>query len=151
MTILFILSVHVIAGSGKPNTVHVIETLSVWLTIIVIGEMVNDGGSEMLIKPQKSYKDLHCTIRMASNEYTVNSLPNAPVLLAIHWYVPASSSTRLVRVNTLVASPVLLVDDSIVRIVKFSFSVTTNPSFSQTMDGTGRPLTVQEMIIWPAV
>ena len=82
-------------------------------------------------------------MRLASNEYTVNLAFNAPVLLAIQRYIPASSSIIPVSVNTLIASPVLLVEVNDVCIVKLSFSTRTSPFFNQVMDGTGKPYAVQ--------
>ena len=80
---------------------------------------------------------------------TTKLFPGAPVLLASQKYQAVSESSSLAKTRVLLRIPDIGVEENVSTVKMMSVSSSSSPFLYQTMDGTGRPVAAQVMLIVP--
>ena len=93
--------------------------------------------------------DLRVTKMDDMFDCTTKSFPGAPVLLASQKYQAVSESSNLAKTRVLLWIPDIGVEENVSIVKMMSVSSSNSPFLYQTMDGTGRPVAAQVMLIVP--
>ena len=80
---------------------------------------------------------------------TTKSFPGAPVLLASQKYKAVSESSNLANTRVLLLMPEIGVEEFVSTVKMMSVSSSRSSFLYQTMEGTGKPVAAQVMLIVP--